>query len=235
MKPYSVLSHLILVSLNEIPNFTCQINIPMRGGTNCILILDSPLTPNHVAKQYISCFSRGCSLLLLLLLRIMFPEVGKPRITEIQVRIDCNGCVQKIKKALHGINGIYDLYIDLPQQKLIVVGWADPEKIVKAIKKTRKVATICSHTEAPPDPPPQPADPPPPDQDAPPPGPDGAPPPSQEPAPPPAEPPNNPQCHHSPKTRHRTPLPRRQTPTLLPTNHHHHHKGQGPKMLKRFM
>ncbi|KAK9136786.1 hypothetical protein Sjap_007380 [Stephania japonica] len=126
----------------------------------------------------------------------MFPEVGKPRITEIQVRIDCNGCVQKIKKALHGINGIYDLYIDLPQQKLIVVGWADPEKIVKAIKKTRKVATICSHTEAPPDPPPQPADPPPPDQAAPPPGPDVPPPepapPPQEPTPPPAEPPNNP-------------------------------------------
>lgn len=29
----------------------------------------------------------------------------KPQVTEIQVRIDCNGCVQKIKKALHGING----------------------------------------------------------------------------------------------------------------------------------
>ncbi|KAL2341727.1 hypothetical protein Fmac_009667 [Flemingia macrophylla] len=38
--------------------------------------------------------------------------------------MDCNGCVQKIKKALRG------LY--------------DPEKIVKAIKKTRKIATICN-------------------------------------------------------------------------------------------
>lgn len=61
--------------------------------------------------------------------------------------MDCNGCVQKIKKALHGINGIYDLYIDFPQQKLTIIGWADPEKIVKAIRKTRKIATICSHTE----------------------------------------------------------------------------------------
>lgn len=106
-------------------------------------------------------------------------DVQKPRITEIHVRMDCNGCVQKIKRALHGINGggrerdqmtvllslslcshsnvwffrhvagIYDLYIDFPNQKLTIIGWADPEKIVKAIKKTRKTATICSHTEQP--------------------------------------------------------------------------------------
>ncbi|GFZ13960.1 hypothetical protein Acr_24g0001500 [Actinidia rufa] len=55
--------------------------------------------------------------------------------------------LEKIKKALHGINGIYDLYIDFPQQKLTIIGWADPEKIIKAIKKTRKTATICFHSE----------------------------------------------------------------------------------------
>lgn len=43
--------------------------------------------------------------------------------------------------------GIYDLYIDFAQQKLTVIGWADPEKIIKAIRKTRKIATICSHSE----------------------------------------------------------------------------------------
>ncbi|KAI3694292.1 hypothetical protein L1987_77256 [Smallanthus sonchifolius] len=75
-----------------------------------------------------------------------------PRVTEIKVRIDCNGCVQKIKKALHGIKGINDIYIDVPKQKLTIIGWADPEKIVKAIKKTRKLATIYSETQ-PPEPP----------------------------------------------------------------------------------
>ncbi|XP_027339299.1 early nodulin-75-like [Abrus precatorius] len=74
----------------------------------------------------------------------MVPEFQKPRVTEIHVRMDCNGCVQKIKKALSGINGIYDLYIDFPQQKITIIGWTDPEKIVKAIKKTRKIATICN-------------------------------------------------------------------------------------------
>ncbi|OMO53586.1 hypothetical protein CCACVL1_28525 [Corchorus capsularis] len=71
----------------------------------------------------------------------------KPRVTEIQVRMDCNGCVQKIKKALHGIQGIYEVYPDIAQQKLTIIGWADPERIVKAIRKTRKIATICSHSQ----------------------------------------------------------------------------------------
>ncbi|KAG7029001.1 Heavy metal-associated isoprenylated plant protein 28 [Cucurbita argyrosperma subsp. argyrosperma] len=77
----------------------------------------------------------------------MIPELEKPKILEIKVRMDCNGCVQKIKKALYGINGIYDIYIDFPQQKLTIVGWADPDRIMKAIKKTRKIATICSESE----------------------------------------------------------------------------------------
>ncbi|KAM0954474.1 putative heavy metal-associated domain, HMA, heavy metal-associated domain superfamily [Dioscorea sansibarensis] len=79
--------------------------------------------------------------------------------------MDCNGCVQKIKKAMHNIDGVYDVCIDFPQQKLTVVGRADPEKILKAIKKTRKIATICSHTEPPADPAPPPAEAPPPPAD----------------------------------------------------------------------
>ncbi|GMH08575.1 hypothetical protein Nepgr_010415 [Nepenthes gracilis] len=75
-------------------------------------------------------------------------RMQNPRVTEIQVRMDCNGCVQKIKKALNGINGIYDFYIDFPQQKLKIIGWTDPKKIIKAIKKTGRIATICSDSEA---------------------------------------------------------------------------------------
>lgn len=77
----------------------------------------------------------------------MVPELEKARVTELHVRMDCNGCVHKIKKAMHGIDGVYDVYVDSAQQKLTVVGRADPEKMVRAIKKTGKIATICSHTE----------------------------------------------------------------------------------------
>lgn len=98
-----------------------------------------------------------------------------PRVTQIQVRVDCNGCVQKIKKALNGIHGMYsnyfpckwrsnatklfdelspfagihDLRVDLLRQKLTIIGWADPEQVVKAIKKTKKNAIICSSFELP--------------------------------------------------------------------------------------
>ncbi|CAL5198927.1 unnamed protein product [Lathyrus oleraceus] len=79
----------------------------------------------------------------------MVQESQTSRITHIQVRVDCNGCAQKIKKALNDINGIHDLRIDLDRQRLTIIGWADPEKIVKAIKnKARKNATIiCSNIE----------------------------------------------------------------------------------------
>ncbi|KAM1195131.1 hypothetical protein ACFX13_022175 [Malus domestica] len=149
------------------------------------------------------------------------PLMEKPRVTEIHVRMDCNGCVQKIKKALHGINGIYDLYIDFPQQKLTIIGWADPEKIVKAIKKTRKIATICSHTEQqtePAPPPPEQA----PENGSP--APEAAnPPPSEAPPPaeaappaevaPPAEPPRE-----SPRPENPTPEPTVPTPVSAETN-----------------
>ncbi|KAL0457452.1 UNVERIFIED_CONTAM: Heavy metal-associated isoprenylated plant protein 23 [Sesamum latifolium] len=77
----------------------------------------------------------------------MLPDMKKARVTEIKVRMDCNGCIQKIKKALRGIIGIYDIYIDLCQQKITVIGWADPDIIVKAIRKTRKRAIISSHSQ----------------------------------------------------------------------------------------
>ncbi|XP_028553275.1 copper transport protein CCH isoform X2 [Dendrobium catenatum] len=78
----------------------------------------------------------------------MDTEQRKAQVTEFFVRMDCNGCVQKIKRALHNLDGIYEVYIDVAHQKLTVVGRVEPEKIVKAIKKTRKIATICTPAEA---------------------------------------------------------------------------------------
>ncbi|KAG8480884.1 hypothetical protein CXB51_025569 [Gossypium anomalum] len=34
----------------------------------------------------------------------MVPKFERPPVTQINVRMDCNGCVHKIKKALHGIH-----------------------------------------------------------------------------------------------------------------------------------
>ncbi|EOY06611.1 Heavy metal-associated domain [Theobroma cacao] len=129
------------------PHIFCLSNIPYSCTNEIhLLILRSYSLLRHLHLSYKTII---CSRFLHfpLLLGLMVPELEKARVTEIQVRMDCNGCVQKIRKALHGIQGIYEVYPDITQQKLTVVGWADPERIVKAIRKTRKVATICSHSE----------------------------------------------------------------------------------------
>jgi hypothetical protein len=54
--------------------------------------------------------------------------------------------------------GVSEVYMDQANHKITVVGIADLKRIVKAIRKTKRVPTICSHTdpaaEAQPPPPP---------------------------------------------------------------------------------
>ncbi|OIW00132.1 hypothetical protein TanjilG_29122 [Lupinus angustifolius] len=51
------------------------------------------------------------------------------------------------KRSMASMVGIHDLRVDLHRQKLTVIGWTEPETIVKAIKKTKKNAIICSNIE----------------------------------------------------------------------------------------
>uniref|UniRef100_A0A0E0JHN3 HMA domain-containing protein n=1 Tax=Oryza punctata TaxID=4537 RepID=A0A0E0JHN3_ORYPU len=78
---------------------------------------------------------------------VMAAESETPRITELHVRMDCNGCEHKIRKTLRAIDGVSKVYVDAASQKVTVVGIADPERIVKAIRKTKRVPTIFSHTD----------------------------------------------------------------------------------------
>ncbi|XP_059280747.1 early nodule-specific protein 2-like isoform X2 [Lycium ferocissimum] len=56
-------------------------------------------------------------------------------------------CKRSRRLYMASMVSIHDHYIDVHQQKITIVGSADPEKIVKAIKKTRKSAIVCSHIE----------------------------------------------------------------------------------------
>ncbi|CAA6661977.1 unnamed protein product [Spirodela intermedia] len=78
----------------------------------------------------------------------MAQEPEPVRVTEMIVRMDCNGCVQRVKRALHGVAGVSAVNVDVDQNKVTVVGRASLEKIMKAVKKTRKATTVSSHTEA---------------------------------------------------------------------------------------
>lgn len=61
--------------------------------------------------------------------------------------MDCNGCGNKIRKTLSAIDGVSEVYIDQATHKVTVVGMADPERLIKAIRKTKRVPTIFSHTD----------------------------------------------------------------------------------------
>ncbi|XP_028756046.1 heavy metal-associated isoprenylated plant protein 28-like [Neltuma alba] len=63
-------------------------------------------------------------------------------IVEISVNIDCEGCERKIKKALQKLPGVDDVDTDMRMQKVTVMGWADQNKVLKAVRKTGKKAEL---------------------------------------------------------------------------------------------
>ncbi|XP_028757523.1 heavy metal-associated isoprenylated plant protein 28-like [Neltuma alba] len=63
-------------------------------------------------------------------------------IVEISVNIDCEGCERKIKKALQKLPGVDDVDIDMRMQKVTVMGWADQNKVLKAVRKTGKKSEL---------------------------------------------------------------------------------------------
>ncbi|CAL4955463.1 unnamed protein product [Urochloa decumbens] len=77
----------------------------------------------------------------------MTTDSETPRITELHVRMDCHGCEHKIRKTLCAIDGVSEVHIDQANHKITVVGMVDPERIVKAIRKTKRVPTIFAHTD----------------------------------------------------------------------------------------
>ncbi|KAK6161054.1 hypothetical protein DH2020_004435 [Rehmannia glutinosa] len=93
------------------------------------------------------------------------------------------------KESALGIFKVVEAYLS-ENPHITIIGWADPEVIIKAIKKTRKRAIICLHTEQQSDEPAQPTEPTPEGGEAPPPEPTTQPPePTQTEATSPAEPP----------------------------------------------
>ncbi|CAF2043392.1 hypothetical protein BRARA_I02398 [Brassica rapa] len=53
-------------------------------------------------------------------------------------RIDCEGCERKIKQILSGVKGVKSVVVDAKQQKVTVMGYIEPKKVLEAAKSTRK-------------------------------------------------------------------------------------------------
>ncbi|KAL5999104.1 Heavy metal-associated isoprenylated plant protein 26 [Asimina triloba] len=62
---------------------------------------------------------------------------------EIKVRMDCEGCEKKVKRAVEGMKGVTQVDIDRKQNKLTVVGYVDRNKVLRRVRwRTGKNAVI---------------------------------------------------------------------------------------------
>ncbi|KAI3459996.1 hypothetical protein Pfo_016659 [Paulownia fortunei] len=56
----------------------------------------------------------------------------------VKIRMDCEGCALKVKKALSGVKGAKSVDVDLKQQKATVYGYVDAKNVLKAAQATGK-------------------------------------------------------------------------------------------------
>ncbi|XP_022773866.1 heavy metal-associated isoprenylated plant protein 23-like [Durio zibethinus] len=61
---------------------------------------------------------------------------------ELKVRMDCDGCELKVKKALSSLSGVKSVIINRKQQKVTVTGYVEANKVLKKAKSTGKKAEI---------------------------------------------------------------------------------------------
>ncbi|XP_043708418.1 heavy metal-associated isoprenylated plant protein 23 isoform X2 [Telopea speciosissima] len=59
---------------------------------------------------------------------------------ELKVRMDCEGCELKVKKALSSVKGAKSVNVNLKQQKVTVTGYVEPNKVLKKAQSTGKKA-----------------------------------------------------------------------------------------------
>lgn len=62
---------------------------------------------------------------------------------EIKVKMDCEGCERKVRRAVEGMKGVTQVEIEPKQHKLTVVGYVEPNKVVARVRhRTGKRAEL---------------------------------------------------------------------------------------------
>ncbi|KAJ8513359.1 hypothetical protein OPV22_003793 [Ensete ventricosum] len=73
--------------------------------------------------------------------RNKFKKKNQLQTVEIKVRMDCEGCERKVRKAVEGMKGVSSVEIEPKQHKVTVVGYVDPKKVIRRVAwKTGKKA-----------------------------------------------------------------------------------------------
>ncbi|KAF3440330.1 hypothetical protein FNV43_RR18614 [Rhamnella rubrinervis] len=53
---------------------------------------------------------------------------------EIKVKMDCEGCERRVKKAVQGMKGVTEIDVQPKQSKLTVIGYVDPDKVLHRVR-----------------------------------------------------------------------------------------------------
>ncbi|KAK2966827.1 hypothetical protein RJ640_026508 [Escallonia rubra] len=62
---------------------------------------------------------------------------------EIKVKMDCEGCERRVRRAVEGMKGVTSVDIEAKQHKVTVVGYVDPGKVVSRVAhRTGKKAEL---------------------------------------------------------------------------------------------
>ncbi|XP_059460252.1 heavy metal-associated isoprenylated plant protein 26-like [Corylus avellana] len=62
---------------------------------------------------------------------------------EIKVKMDCEGCERKVRRALEGMMGVKQVTVERKAHKVTVVGYVDPARVVSRLQhRTNKRAEI---------------------------------------------------------------------------------------------
>ncbi|KAG6655897.1 hypothetical protein I3843_05G222500 [Carya illinoinensis] len=59
---------------------------------------------------------------------------------DIKVKMDCDGCVRRVKNAVSNLKGVKTVKVDRKQSRVTVTGYAEPNKVLNKVKSTGKRA-----------------------------------------------------------------------------------------------
>ncbi|KAF0914626.1 hypothetical protein E2562_030691 [Oryza meyeriana var. granulata] len=54
---------------------------------------------------------------------------------EVKVRMDCEGCERKVRKALEDMKGVSSVEVDVKQNKVTVTGYVEQEEVVERLRR----------------------------------------------------------------------------------------------------
>ncbi|GKV04072.1 hypothetical protein SLEP1_g16284 [Rubroshorea leprosula] len=77
---------------------------------------------------------------------------GRPlslQTVELKVRMCCTGCERIVKNAIYKLRGIDSVDVDLPMEKVTVVGYVDRNKVLKAVRRAGKRAEFWPYPNPP--------------------------------------------------------------------------------------